>query len=381
MPPKPETSKNDFISLGFVLNLDRQLRAPLSTILGMLDILKSTSLTNEQRQYISNLEFASEEMNQLLQSLQMIIESETSKYKLAEDPFLFGDIMKQIHRELDQIQSATDQRCSVEVIGVVPQHVIGDRHAILEIISGLMAYVCTCGKAPARLELKLTQETGNQVYFQCKIRQANTKLTKARMRQIFGQVDSDTPIDIYSEKVAMPVLLARSMVHQYGSAIKWNLEDNDLEMEFFVHLKKSAKAKTGTGKILPTDFKSSARVLVVEDLELNQIVTKLMLENYGCTVDIASNGSEAVEMFHPDQHDLIIMDIEMPVMDGLEATSILRDRYGKDIPIIALSADALGNKPEFYLKEGFDDYLTKPVKKETLALKIMTWADSQETVA
>lgn len=370
------------ISLEFILNFDRQLRAPLSTILGMIDVLKSTSLTNEQRQYVSNLEFASEEMNQLLQNVQMIMESETSKYQLRTDHFHFEDFLKQLHRELRQIESASDTRCSLEVFGDVPNQLVGDRNAIMEIISGLTLFTCSIGKSDTHVELRLTQESSDMLHFKGVIRQRNSHVIGERLRNIFGNSDNGNHMNVFGEKVALPVLLAKSLVKQYHSAIDWTLEDKGLELAFYFHARKASP--TGSEALLnnlPSDFRSNARILVVEDIELNQLVTRLMLENYGCTVDIAMNGQQAVELFHHDKYDCVIMDIEMPVMDGIEATRILRKKYGDSVPIIALSADALGRNPESYRKEGFNDYLTKPVKKETLALKIKLWTTPQETVS
>ncbi|MEZ4722479.1 MAG: response regulator [Flavobacteriales bacterium] len=125
-----------------------------------------------------------------------------------------------------------------------------------------------------------------------------------------------------------------------------------------------------TSKSSNTDVLQGKRILVAEDVELNQLVTRLMLESFGCKVVIAANGKKALEIYRPEQFDLIIMDIEMPIMNGIEATKSLREKFGPDIKIIGLSADALGNDSDYYVENGFTDYLTKPVKKEFLAQKL-----------
>ena len=112
-------------------------------------------------------------------------------------------------------------------------------------------------------------------------------------------------------------------------------------------------------------------ILIVEDDKLNQMVTQMMIQNFGWTSDIAENGIEALELYDPKKHNCVLMDIELPRMDGYECTTELRKRYGNNFPIIALSANSEGQKTEFYSIRGLNDYLLKPVKKDILHSKIM----------
>jgi len=111
-------------------------------------------------------------------------------------------------------------------------------------------------------------------------------------------------------------------------------------------------------------------LLIVEDDKLNQLVTSMMIKNFGWTCDIANDGIEALETFSPDLHQCILMDIEMPRMDGYACTTELRKRFGNDIPIIALSAYNESKESVIYESKGLDNYLLKPVKKDVLYLKI-----------
>lgn len=116
-----------------------------------------------------------------------------------------------------------------------------------------------------------------------------------------------------------------------------------------------------------------AFVLVVEDKESNQKVLEIMLKNMGCRLDIAPNGKRALDMFSQKEYDIILMDIQMPVMDGLTATRELRKKYSKLPPIIGVSANALAKDAQYYISQGLDDYVSKPVKPQLLYDKIQSW--------
>ncbi|MFW6248937.1 MAG: response regulator, partial [Bacteroidota bacterium] len=105
-------------------------------------------------------------------------------------------------------------------------------------------------------------------------------------------------------------------------------------------------------------------ILLVEDKKVNQMVIKLMLEELGHQITIASDGSKSVEVFTPGIFDIILMDIQMPVMDGIAATNQLKKLYNNLPPIVGLSANAFEGDKEKYMNLGMDDYLTKPVKTE-----------------
>jgi CheY-like chemotaxis protein/HPt (histidine-containing phosphotransfer) domain-containing protein len=123
-----------------------------------------------------------------------------------------------------------------------------------------------------------------------------------------------------------------------------------------------------------------ARVLVAEDNPVNQLVAKNTLESFGCRVDIVPNGKEALEMYGVLPYDLIFMDCQMPVMDGYESTRRIREvekENGGRIPIIAMTAHAMGDAREECLRAGMDDYISKPIKKELLRATIVQWVSGQ----
>lgn len=120
-----------------------------------------------------------------------------------------------------------------------------------------------------------------------------------------------------------------------------------------------------------------ARVLVVEDNAINQKVVAAMLRRFGCDVDVAWDGREAVERVQGIRYDIVFMDCQMPVMDGFQATAAIRAGPRRDVPIVAVTAHALPGDREKCLAAGMDDYITKPVKQERLLEVFRRWSDAQ----
>jgi len=147
-------------------------------------------------------------------------------------------------------------------------------------------------------------------------------------------------------------------------------------------IERGRRAKAGaasTGKpTSATPAPPGAKLLVVEDNQVNQLVAKRLLTRLGYIVDVASDGIEAVACFRDQSYDLILMDLQMPRMDGFEATREIRamGERGKRVPIVALTANALPEHRDRSLADGMDDFISKPFNFETLAETIANWIDA-----
>jgi CheY-like chemotaxis protein len=145
-------------------------------------------------------------------------------------------------------------------------------------------------------------------------------------------------------------------------------------------LDKTPKKGIATQHSVREDSKFSTRILLAEDNPVNQRLAKMMLTKAGYQVDLANNGQEAVEKFidAPEAFDLIFMDVQMPDMDGMEATKTIRDDGFEHIPIIAMTAHAMKGDREKCLQAGMDDYITKPIKRELVFEMIEKWVVKRE---
>lgn len=140
-----------------------------------------------------------------------------------------------------------------------------------------------------------------------------------------------------------------------------------------------AKDTDEDGETASAGGASNIRVLLAEDHKVNQMLATTMLENLGHTVDLVVNGAEAVEAVKSNSYDLVLMDVQMPVMNGVEATIAIRELDGDSasIPVIAMTANAMQGDREQYLAAGMDDYIAKPIILVDLAEKVMKWGSKR----
>ncbi len=131
---------------------------------------------------------------------------------------------------------------------------------------------------------------------------------------------------------------------------------------------------------LQTQYKGTAHLLLVEDNEINQLIAEELLSTVGYSVDIANNGQEALEMLEKQYYDLVLMDIQMPVMDGLTASQKIRQQEKfSNLPVIAMSAHAMSGDKEISLAHGMNDHITKPINPQVLYKSIQFWLNKGNT--
>jgi CheY-like chemotaxis protein len=189
-----------------------------------------------------------------------------------------------------------------------------------------------------------------------------------RLFKTFSQVDSS--ITRKYGGTGLGLAISKQLVEIMGGTM---MAESEVEKgsRFYFDMRYRIGAKSGIGKIKADDTLQTTKpldILLVEDDHINQIVLTTMLQKRGHTVYIANNGSEALKIFAEKKYDMILMDIQMPIMDGIEATKSIREREGgtSHIPIIALTAHALKGDRERFLSIGMDGYISKPVQMEEL---------------
>ena len=357
----------------FLANMSHEIRTPMNGILGMAELLQATRLEADQARYVQALSTAAQALHGLLGDVLDLSKIEEGKVQLERvnfDPAQLLAGMATIHRELGLARGVTVQT-AIALEALPP--VSGDPTRLRQVVTNLLGNALkftTAGTVTLSAEPVARPEGDGRTWIRVSVADTGIGMTPEQMDQLFqrfSQADSSTTRRFGGSGLGL--VICKNLVELMGGAIHAQSEPGRGSTFWFeVPLQAALDAAPAAAGSSPTSL-FPARVLVVEDNAVNCLVVQAMLESLGMTVTLANDGAQAVAAVAAHDVDLVLMDCQMPVMDGYEATRRIRSsghpRAG--VPIVALTAHALAEDRQRCEAAGMNDYLPKPVTSEALA--------------
>lgn len=352
----------------FLANMSHEIRTPLTGILGMTEILSKTPLTTEQTNYLQTIRHSGTNLREIINSVLDFSKIEAGKLTLHQRVFPWTNVMQHA-RNLFQSLNRKPIVFEVECDPNMPPYLEADEYRWVQILTNLISNaVKFTHKGEIRLICQLLQDSAPGDFCEIKmgVKDTGIGIPEEKQHQLFQPFSQIDHSDIRpSEGTGLGLSICRELVKLFQGKI-WVESQPDAGSTFWFTVKvKKASAIHGIKEpVKPLLQKQNLCILLAEDKEVNQVVIKLLLNSMGHQVDIASNGKKVLEVFVPGKYDLILMDIQMPEMDGITATQRLREQYDSLPPIVGLSANAFEGDREKYMAQGLDEYLTKPFVEE-----------------
>ena len=372
----------------FLATVSHELRTPLNAILGLVNLLQTSGrLEKKDQEYVDITHESAEHLLNLLNELLDLSKMESNKLELECNQFDLSAVARKTlklcankaqHKNItlvDRIES------SAEVI------VEGDAGRLQQILLNLLSNgIKFTDKGSVTLALQKKESSVGKPRFSFTVQDTGVGFTDDQagmLFQPFHQLDSTASRK--HEGTGLGLAICKRLVRLMGGDISANGEPGKgatFEFEIPLSIVKTVTEQQtpelGEDETLRNSSRSPIRVLIAEDSPANQIVFRAMLEDTGYVVDIVGNGLEAVRAVEDFEYDVILMDIFMPEMDGIEATRVIRQSKAMDSkPIIALTANAMPGDQERFLEAGMDDYLAKPVNKSRLLQMLDRWTIGQ----
>lgn len=361
----------------FLATMAHELRTPLHAILGSTDLLGSTPLSEQQKAYLHTIQGSGSDLDELIGNVLDISKIESGRLELVQAPF---NVRKLMEKVVSQFLGETERKgieLRLNLPPLLDRNVEGDARRLNQVLTNLLTNAIKfTDRGQIRVSGELQQEKDNRVLLHFSVADTGKGIAREKQEHLFESfVQEGSGIFAQYGGTGLGLAICRNLVGLMEGEI-WLESEEGVGSIFHFTIRAGCAPETEAAAVSPANVApdnevlvDSLRILVAEDNAASQFVTKELLKREGHRVTIAENGLEALNWIEQQQFDLILMDVQMPVMDGLSATRLIRERENGSrarIPIIATTANATKEEHDCCLDAGMDACLTKPLKMSLL---------------
>ncbi|MGI6395492.1 MAG: ATP-binding protein [bacterium] len=360
----------------FLANMSHEIRTPLSGIMGMLSLFEETSLSDEQTEYLEHAKNSSEVLLGIINDILDLSAIDSNKTVTNKKPTNINKLIKNVTKSLENFAKTKKLLVSVDIESSVPENLILDKLRLTQILNNLLSNAL---KFTESGEINILCEIDGEM-LTVSVKDSGIGIPEEKMELIF---DNFTQIDSSFRKkykgTGLGLSITKKLVEMMGGKInvKSNAPEKGTTFTFTIPAEPTTESPPDSLEIKTTPKINLAgiKILFAEDNLMNKELVNRILIKEGCKIKNVSNGLEAFELYKIERFDLLLFDIQMPVMSGVETIQKIREyekTQGFSTPAIALTAYAMKAEEQKILSSGMDGYISKPFSKESLINIIST---------
>jgi PAS domain S-box-containing protein len=387
---KEEAIKASRTKAQFLSSMSHEIRTPMNAVIGMTHLLLDDNPRPDQLENLNTLRFSSENLVTIINDILDFSKIESGKMDFEEVDFNLKYIISSIHHALSGSAIDKGLKFQMKYESDLPDFVKGDPVRLSQVLNNLIGNAIKfTNKGHVVIQVGYKSSNEKEIEIEFSVLDTGIGIPESKLTAIFDnftQASSDTTRNYGGTGLGLAI--SKQLVELQGGKIKVeSIEGKGSQFYFSLTFKKSNQSnwhsvtgRSENNNIVVHSLKG-LKVLLAEDNKINQVVAGKFLSKWEVEMDIAENGAEALEMVQNKNYNLVLMDLQMPVLDGFEATKKIRKLGGKysKIPIIALTASAVLEIHEEAISAGMDDFVTKPFDPKLLNSKLHTYAQVNDS--
>jgi len=365
----------------FLANMSHEIRTPMNAIMGMANQLGKTPLDDSQQFYLNTIHSAADNLLIIINDILDLSKIEAGKLaieNIAFEPKLIVERVMQVmmHKAQEKGISLTNSFCDAQLSPIL----IGDPYRINQVLLNLISNaVKFTEKGNVDISCGVVHDQGDDQVVQIIVKDTGIGMDKSFVKNLFQKFSQeDESVTRRFGGTGLGMSICKQLVELLGGTIQAESEKGlgttvTCVLPFKKGKTEDLPVKENT--IISSTILEGRKILITDDNEINRLVASTILKNYGAITAEAINGADAVEKIRQSDFDIVLMDIQMPEMDGIEATRIIREEISKTLPVIALTALAIQGDEIKFRNAGMNDYLSKPFEENKLLRVLARWLD------
>lgn len=380
---KDKTHKAAQIKEQFLANMSHEIRTPINSVIGFTQLLQKTDLTNEQKQFVSLINTSGNNLLNIINDILDISKLEANMLQLEKNPFSIHELCYTLEMMFTPQAKEKGLLYTSFVSENIPESILGDKERLNQVLTNLIANAFKfTHSGEVRLFVEQVNQTPKNVTLKFTVKDTGIGIPASKLESIFErfeQADSDTTRKYGGTGLGLAIV--KNIITMHGGFIKVKSEPGEgsaftFEISYETDSSFAENPPDMTKEVLPitnNNYLNGINILAAEDNKMNQTLLKFLFKQWNANYVLAETGEQAIAKLKEKDFDLLLLDIQMPVMDGYTTARMIRNEMQSDIPIIAMTAHVLPGEKERCLSNGMNDYISKPLNEEDLLTLIKTY--------